>query len=162
MRAVTTMFRSIVSASGWVVMCGALAGMLGLAESGHGQCWDCESQYWAGDDCYIDSCFWTAGAGWSGCTQYGGCGDLETCDTYGHGCEGWALWLDGRYALTDIAALVEAMASEGPFQLATTLSWSREWDHQDLGLTCTDIVALLRYTPDETARPRTLTRPLRP
>lgn len=79
------------------------------------QCWDCEVQYYPGDDCWMEGCWVTYGHGaYTSCGQQGTC-DAETCTTSGEICLPHQTLLDGRntgwMAPTALDLLVELGAS---------------------------------------------------
>lgn len=148
------------------MMRGGLIGMAILLLVGTGdaaaQCWDCGPHLWPADDCWIDSCYWTSSAGNSNCSQYGSCGDIDTCSTNGSGCEGgWGLvLLDGRKQTgmaTDHARLVLSQADRLlPEQLHLKAGNGAVY----LTLACNGSVAFAAYAPEERIRLRTTTRQL--
>ena len=122
-------------------------------------CWDCSSVYWPGDDCWIDSCHWTEGAGSSNCSQFGQCDDPETCEPNGPGCEGYAVLLDGRSDFEMDMRRVYAWADVGS-ELPDALLRSREASAEYLRLSCNGAVVHATYSRGEMARIRLRTQRL--
>jgi len=122
------------------------------------ECWTCNPVFYLGDDCWIDSCTWTDGAGESNCSQSGECGDLDTCDENGDGCEGVHLvLLDGRSSASLTAGQVrELLADPAPEDL-TMIASSREGGTDYLRLTCNGALIHAVYSPGEAAKIREVT-----
>ncbi len=150
---------------GVAVLLGLFAGAQGLQAQSHPQsvteCWDCRVEYYQPLDCWIDSCYWTSGAGWSNCSQFGDCQSEETCQGNGHGCEGGlAILLDGRSAVGLSATQLHAILAEaGPDEMAR-MAWSTEGDTEYLKLSCNGTVIHAEYSRAETARLRLRTHRL--
>jgi len=115
--------------------------------SAHAQssCWDCTVWYYPGDDCFIDSCSTTDGAGESNCQQFGDCWSLETCETYGHGCQGdfiaYALSAPDARSEGDVAApmtprQVETMLRQAGLETLQWLARSNGRSTETPSLTC--------------------------
>lgn len=70
--------------------------LVALAAPVSAQCWDCQVQYYPGDDCWMEGCWVTYDDGfYNNCGQQGECGS-ETCNTSGGICTPIQAALDGR------------------------------------------------------------------
>lgn len=122
------------------------------------QCWTCDPVLYSGEDCWIDSCTWTDDAGTSNCSQYGECGDLDTCEENGDGCEGAHLvLLDGRSSASLTAEQVHAFLADPAPEDLTIIASSREGGTDYVRLTCNGALIHAVYSPREAARMREAT-----
>lgn len=133
------------------------------AEGVHAQCWDCATVLYEDPPCWMDSCTWTDGAGYSDCGQSGGCGDIDTCHPYGNGCEGDpggppggspVVLLDGRSSAGMSATQVYALLADATPEVLARIVWSREADAEYLKLSCNGAVIHAMYSSREAARLR--------
>ena len=147
------------------VLLGLFAGARGLQAQSVpqvvGNCFECEVIQYPDPPCLIDSCIWAHHYGWADCSQFGGCGDIDTCLASGHGCSSaLAILLDGRSVAGLSATQVHTILAEaGPEELAK-LVWSTDGDTEYLKLSCNGTVIHAEYSPAEAARLRLRTHRL--
>lgn len=131
------------------------------AAQAQSSCWDCATWYYPGDECHMDSCTTTDGAGESNCAQDGECGDMDTCDTNGHGCEGdFAVHLDGRSGGDFGSFGVRTYRFYASLQFPGNTAQLRVPETKYLRSPCNGAVIQATYSPAEASRLRRQTRRL--
>lgn len=129
-----------------LVAFGALATPQGV-EAQWWDCWECGVVYWPGDDCDMGSCVIADVAGEAHCSQYGGCGDLDTCNAHGPGCQPALVLLDGRSGPAMNDAQADALLGDTSSGSDSKFTRSREGDAEYLRLSCNGIVIHAWYSP---------------
>ncbi len=144
-----------------ILMCLALI-LSPLTVSAQSSCWQCAVFYYPGNDCWMDSCTTTDGAGESNCSQFGDCLDEETCATYGHGCQGdfpSPPEPHGRSGAVNDCHAGGGLAEASPAALRG-FTRLREGFGEYLSLTCKGWVVNAMYSPAEAMRLGQTTRRL--